>query len=82
MITKSARMRIRFILVAPVAVLSLDVLMVGRAQKKERLNHVIDLLVHKQLVFGVSWPANSGGRRGGEAPPARPAIDLAKDALG
>jgi 4-hydroxy-2-oxoheptanedioate aldolase len=61
----------------------------GRAQPKPRLNHVIDLLEHKQPVFGVYWPSNGGGRRGGpstgsgQAPqlPPRPVPDLAKDAL-
>jgi 2-keto-3-deoxy-L-rhamnonate aldolase RhmA len=52
------------------------------AQKKDRLNPVIALLEHNQPVFGVYWPANGGGRRGQEPPPARPASDLAKDALG
>ena len=53
----------------------------GRAQTRQRLNPVIDLLEHNQPVFGVYWPANGGGRRGGDPPPARPASDLAKDAL-
>jgi 4-hydroxy-2-oxoheptanedioate aldolase len=53
----------------------------ARAQKKTHLNPVIRLLEQKQPVFGVYWPSNGGGRRGGEPPPARPAIDLAKDAL-
>ena len=52
----------------------------GRAQSK-RLNPVIDLLEHHKPVFGLYAPSNGGGRRGGEAPPARPAIELAKDAL-
>ena len=54
----------------------------GRAQGRQRLNAVINLIEHSQPVFGVYWPANGGGRRGGEPPPARPAADLAKDALG
>src|SRR5215510_4937583 len=54
----------------------------GRAQSRQRLNPVISLIEHNQPVFGVYWPSNGGGRRGGEPPPARPAADLAKDALG
>ena len=54
----------------------------GRAQTRQRLNPVIDLLEHNQPVFGVYWPANGGGRRGLEPPPARAASELAKDALG
>jgi 2-keto-3-deoxy-L-rhamnonate aldolase RhmA len=56
-------------------------LSVARAQKKTHLNPVIRLLEQKQPVFGVYWPSNGGGRRGGEPPPARPASDLAKEAL-
>lgn len=52
------------------------------AQTRQRLNPVIGLLEHNQPVFGLYWPANGGGRRGGEPPPARPASELAKDALG
>src|SRR5437762_12219104 len=74
------------------AVLSLVVLIgsshaTPRAQTRQRLNPVIDLLEHHQPVFGVYWPSNGGGRRGGpstgsgQAAP-RPAIDLANDALG
>ena len=67
------------------AVLSIVVLIgsshpTPRAQTPQRLNPVIDLLEHHQPVFGVYWPSNGGGRRGGDTPP-RPAIDLAKDAL-
>src|SRR5262245_45845211 len=54
----------------------------GRAQTRQRLNPVIGLLEHHQPVFGVYWPSNGGGRRGEAPPPARPAADLAKDALG
>src|ERR1044071_9344315 len=56
--------------------------LVGVAQTKPRLNPVIALLEHNQPVFGVYWPSNGGGRRGETPPPARPAGDLAKDALG
>src|ERR1043166_7543110 len=45
-----------------------------------RLNPIISLLEQNMPVFGVYAPSN-GGRRGAAAPP-RPAIDLAKDALG
>jgi 2-keto-3-deoxy-L-rhamnonate aldolase RhmA len=56
---------------------------VGHAQKKPRLNRVIALLEQQRPAFGVYAPANGGGRRGGvDAPPPRPAMDLAKDALG
>jgi 2-keto-3-deoxy-L-rhamnonate aldolase RhmA len=64
--------------VAAVAILTCGV----GAQKRERLNPIINLLEHNQPVFGVYWPSNGGGRRGGDPPPARPAIDLARDALG
>jgi hypothetical protein len=62
--------------------LIVDASVPGRAQTRTRLNGVINLIEQKQPVFGVYWPANGGGRRGGEPPPARPAADLAKDALG
>jgi 2-keto-3-deoxy-L-rhamnonate aldolase RhmA len=62
--------------------LIVDASVPGRAQTRPRLNGVISLIEQKQPVFGVYWPANGGGRRGGEPPPARPAADLAKDALG
>jgi 2-keto-3-deoxy-L-rhamnonate aldolase RhmA len=57
----------------------------GQAQNRQRLNPVIKLLEQNQPVFGVYWPANGGGRRGGpsgsgQAAP-RPASDLAKEAL-
>jgi 2-keto-3-deoxy-L-rhamnonate aldolase RhmA len=52
--------------------------LVGHAQMK-RLNPIIALLEQQKPVFGVYAPSN-GGRRG-EAIAARPASDLAKDAL-
>src|SRR3989442_4700987 len=58
----------------------LAVVAVPHAQR-QRLNPVIHLLEQHQPVFGVYAPSNGGGRRGGEGPPARPAIELAKDAL-
>ncbi len=58
----------------------LTVVAVAHAQR-QRLNPVIHLLEQHKPVFGLYAPSNGGGRRGGEAPPARPAIELAKDAL-
>src|SRR5438105_8763738 len=63
------------------ALLVLVCVAAGRAQTPHRLNAVIDLLERRQPVFGIYWPSNGGGRRGGDAPPARPIADLAKDAL-
>ena len=54
-------------------------LAVGQAPSHKRLNPVIALLEQNKPVFGVYAPSN-GGRRG-EPATARPAIDLAKDAL-
>jgi 4-hydroxy-2-oxoheptanedioate aldolase len=51
------------------------------AAQRQRLNPVIQLLEQHKPVFGLYAPSNGGGRRGGEAPPPRPAIDLAKDAV-
>ena len=68
-----------FIRVA-VAGLALTISTAGHAQRT-RLNPVIDLLEQHKPVFGLYAPSNGGGRRGGEAPPPRPAIELAKDAL-
>jgi hypothetical protein len=47
--------------------------------QRQRLNPVIALLEQHKPVFGVYAPGN-GGRRG-EPVQARPAIDLARDAL-
>jgi len=52
---------------------------VGQAPPHKRLNPVIALLEQNKPVFGVYAPSN-GGRRG-EPAMARPAIDLARDAL-
>jgi 4-hydroxy-2-oxoheptanedioate aldolase len=54
-------------------------LAVGQAPPHQRLNPVIALLEQNKPVFGVYAPSN-GGRRG-EPAMARPAIDLARDAL-
>src|SRR5262247_3495154 len=51
------------------------------AAQRQRLNPVIQLLEQHKPVFGLYAPSNGGGRRGGEAPPPRPAIELAKDAV-
>lgn len=53
----------------------------GHAQR-QRLNPVIELLEQKKPVFGVYAPSAGGpGRRGGGDAVARPASDLARDAL-
>jgi len=56
----------------------------GRAQTRQRLNPMVDLLEQKKPVFGVYWPGNPQGRRGGP-PPAdavmKPPADWAKEAL-
>jgi len=53
-------------------------------QTRHRLNPMIDLLEQKKPVFGVYWPGNPQGRRGGP-PPAdavmKPPSEWAKDAL-
>ena len=56
----------------------------GQAQTRQRLNPMIDLLEHKKPVFGVYWPGNPTGRRGG--PPPADAVmkspaDWAREAL-
>src|ERR1043166_7104517 len=53
----------------------------AQPQYHKRLNPVIALLEQNKPVFGVYAPSN-GGRRGGPEMPARPASELAKDALG
>ena len=42
--------------------------LVGQAQTRQRLNPMIDLLEQKKPLFGVYWPANPQGRRGGPPP--------------
>ena len=76
-------MRSRFMIAA--VVLSLGVLSIaGHAQTRQRLNPMIDLLEQKKPVFGVYWPGNPQGRRGGP-PPAdavmKPPAEWAKEAL-
>jgi len=56
----------------------------GQAPSRQRLNPMIDLLEQKKPLFGVYWPGNPQGRRGG--PPPADAVtksppDWAKDAL-
>ena len=57
---------------------------IGHAQTRQHLNPMIDLLEQKKPLFGVYWPGNPQGRRGGP-PPAdavmKPPADWAKDAL-
>jgi 4-hydroxy-2-oxoheptanedioate aldolase len=64
-----------------VGIIFMNGLAVGQAQTHKRLNPVIALLEQNKPVFGVYAPSN-GGRRGGPEMPARPASELAKDALG
>src|SRR5260221_2648270 len=39
-----------------------------QAQTRQRLNPMIDLLEQKKPLFGVYWPGNPQGRRGGPPP--------------
>ena len=54
------------------------------AQKRQRMNPVIELLEQRKPVFGVYWPSNPQGRRGAppptDVPPKQPA-ELAREAL-
>ena len=64
----------------------LSVIAIVRAEPRQRLNHVVELLEQKQPVFGVYWPTNPSGRgRAGAPPPAavppKPPADLAREAL-
>jgi 2-keto-3-deoxy-L-rhamnonate aldolase RhmA len=56
----------------------------AHAQATHRLNPMIDLLAQKKPMFGVYWPGNPQGRRGGP-PPAnavtKTPAEWAKDAL-
>jgi 2-keto-3-deoxy-L-rhamnonate aldolase RhmA len=54
------------------------------AQKRQRLNGVIELLEQKKPVFGVYWPGNPQGRRGAPPPtdvPPKTPRELAREAL-
>jgi 2-keto-3-deoxy-L-rhamnonate aldolase RhmA len=54
------------------------------AQKRQRINPVIELLEQKKPVFGVYWPSNPQGRRGAPPPqdvPAKAPAELAREAL-
>jgi 2-keto-3-deoxy-L-rhamnonate aldolase RhmA len=54
------------------------------AQKRQRMNPVIELLEQKKPVFGVYWPSNPQGRRGAPPPtdvPPKPPAELAREAL-
>jgi 4-hydroxy-2-oxoheptanedioate aldolase len=71
---------------AAVAAVALLAVGVGHAQKRQRLNPMIDLLEQKKPVFGVYWPSNplGRGRAGAPPPPATPPkrpAELAHDAL-
>ncbi len=76
-------MRSRALTVA--VVLALGVLSIaGRAQTRQRMNPMIELLEQQKPLFGVYWPGNPQGRRGG--PPPADAVmkspaEWAKDAL-
>jgi 4-hydroxy-2-oxoheptanedioate aldolase len=56
----------------------------GQAQTRQRLNPMLDLLEQKKPLFGLYWPGNPQGRRGGP-PPAdavmKPPAEWAKEAL-
>jgi 4-hydroxy-2-oxoheptanedioate aldolase len=76
-------MRTRSLVTAVILALGL-LYAVGQAQTRQRLNPMIDLLEQKKPLFGVYWPGNPQGRRGGP-PPAdavmKSAAEWAKDAL-
>jgi 2-keto-3-deoxy-L-rhamnonate aldolase RhmA len=74
-------MRLAFFstVLSSVVLIVLNGLAIGQAPPHKRLNPVIALLEQNKPVFGVYAPSN-GGRRG-EPVAARPALDLAKDAL-
>src|SRR5262245_60233458 len=74
-------MRSRVLPVAIAAFVAAPLLLVGAAQKTKHVNPVISLLEQNTPVFGPYAPGNGGGRRGGDVPP-RPALELAREALG
>jgi 4-hydroxy-2-oxoheptanedioate aldolase len=68
----------------PIALIVAVFCLAGQAQTRQRLNPMIDLLEQKKPLFGVYWPGNPQGRRGG--PPPADAVmkspaEWAKDAL-
>src|SRR5947199_197456 len=76
-------MRARVAIIA--ITVSVGVAMVAaQAPVRQRLNPMIDLLEQKKPMFGVYWPGNPQGRRGG-SPPAdavmKPESEWAKEAL-
>jgi 2-keto-3-deoxy-L-rhamnonate aldolase RhmA len=76
-------MRARLALFALTVILGISYVAV-QGQGRHRLNPTIDLLEQKKPVFGVYWPGNPQGRRGGP-PPAdavmKPPAEWAKEAL-
>jgi 2-keto-3-deoxy-L-rhamnonate aldolase RhmA len=72
-------------LLAALAVSTLSVLALAPTKPHQRMNPVIELLQQKKPVFGLYAPSNRAfGRRGAppaDAPPPKPVIDLAKEAL-
>jgi 2-keto-3-deoxy-L-rhamnonate aldolase RhmA len=69
--------------IAGAAAASLSIGLV-HAQKRQRMNPVIELLEQRKPVFGVYWPGNPQGRRGAppptDVPPKQPG-ELAREAL-
>jgi 4-hydroxy-2-oxoheptanedioate aldolase len=76
-------MRVRIAIIALTLTIGIAYVAV-QAQTRHRLNPMIDLLEQKKPQFGVYWPGNPQGRRGGP-PPAdavmKPASEWAKEAL-
>jgi 4-hydroxy-2-oxoheptanedioate aldolase len=76
-------MRVRIAIIALTLTIGIAYVAV-QAQTRHRLNPMIDLLEQKKPQFGVYWPGNPQGRRGG--PPSadavmKPASEWAKEAL-
>ena len=80
------RMRVSALAFTAAAGLAAGSLSIGlvHAQKRQRMNPVIELLEQSKPVFGVYWPSNPQGRRGAPPPtdvaPKQPA-ELAREAL-
>ena len=55
-------------LVTALVLILADLSVLGQAQTRQRLNPMIDLLEQKKPLFGVYWPGNPQGRRGGPPP--------------